>query len=282
MRIFQTLQPRNSTPTSGMSVGDDERDDRPDRRPDAVPGEEALHAPMLADRLHGRPPVGYASPGCSARLGADGDGPLLGAAHDADLERPLDAPRARRRGRRASRIVPPAGRTMRSPASMPAAAAGLPSSTPRTRTPSRSGRPTERRSRRATWLRRDGHAQPRRVAATRRGRARRPGCERGVGRDREVEALADPVRVEADELARAVDQRAAGRTRARAAPCARRCPSIRRPPGPRNARATAETSPNVTRGAAADRGRDAEHRRRRRRARRRRPSRSAWRRSCRP
>ena len=141
---------------------------------------------------------------------------------------------------------------------MPAASAGLPSSTPRTRTPSRSGRPTDRRSRRATC---DGAmATPSRARVGRLAAAQRvdPRAQRGVGRQGEVEALADPVGVEADEPAVRVDERAARRTRAPAARCARRCRRCAGRPGPRNARATAETRPNVTRRPAAVRGRGAE------------------------
>ena len=96
---------------------------------------------------------------------------------------------------------------------MPAAAAGVPSSTPRTRTPSRSGSPTERRSRRATWV--GAMATPRRRATgdSPRPSAVDPGAQGGVGRQRQVEALADAVRVEADQPAGGVDERAARRAR---------------------------------------------------------------------
>ena len=96
---------------------------------------------------------------------------------------------------------------------MPARAAGLPSSTPRTSRPSRSGSPTDRRRRRATCDGRD--ATPSRGRARRLAAAERVDAlaQRGVGRQGEVEALADPVRVEPDEPSLGVEQRAAGRAR---------------------------------------------------------------------
>ena len=94
---------------------------------------------------------------------------------------------------------------------MPAASAGEPSSTPRTSTPSSSGRPTDRRSRRATCA---GA-----TAIPSRGRSRRlaaperldPRPERGVRRQGEVEPLAHPVGVEPDQRAVRVQQRRSGR-----------------------------------------------------------------------
>ena len=168
---------------------------------------------------------------------ADRDGPLVGAADDLDLERDLE--RRERRlevvgiGDRPCRRPRRSGRRPR----IPAAAAGLPSSTPRTRTPSRSGSPTDRRRRRADVRRRHGdtEARPRRRLAA----AERvdPVAQRRVGRQGEVEALADPVRVEADEPARRVEQRPArraGRERRGVLDAAARSAGR---PGPRNARA---------------------------------------------
>ena len=74
------------------------------------------------------------------------------------------------------------------------------------------------------------------------------GLERGVGRQREVEALAHPVRVEPDERAIGVEERGPGR------PGRERRRVLERagdpaPAGPRNARSTDETKPNETRAA---------------------------------
>ena len=63
-----------------------------------------------------------------------------------------------------SPMARPATSKMRSPSTIPARAAGLSSSTPRTSRPSCSGRPTERRSRSATWA--GAMATPRRGRST--------------------------------------------------------------------------------------------------------------------
>ena len=179
------------------------------------------------------------------RAAADLDGPLVGAADELDLERQLE------RVERREQVVgaddrPAAGLDDQVAGLDPGAAARLPSSTPRTRTPSRSGRPTDRRIRRATC---DGAtATPSRA---RFGDSPRPSASirarsAVVGRERQVEALADPVRVEADQPAVGIDQRAAGRAgrEGRGVLDAAGDPPAA---GPRNARATAETRPNVTR-----------------------------------
>ena len=106
----------------------------------------------------------------------------------------------------------PAAATIRSPRSIPAASAGLPSSTPRTSRPSRSGRPTERRSLRATWggamampSRGRRGASPRPSASTRRRSAASAG-------QRQDQAAVHAHGVDADQPAVGVDQRAAGRS----------------------------------------------------------------------
>ena len=110
----------------------------------------------------------------------------------------------------ASVTAVPAISTIRSPSRIPARAAGLPSSTPRTRTPSRSGSPTDRRRWRAT--RAGATAIPSRGRSTDSPRAE---CldslsECAVRRKREVEALAEPVRVQSDQAAVGVEKGPAG------------------------------------------------------------------------
>ena len=103
------------------------------------------------------------------------------------------------------------------------------------------------------------------MATPSRGRSRRlataervdPAAQGGVGRQGEVEPLADPVRVQADERPSPSTSAPPDEPGASGAVCST-LPAIRRPPGPRNARRHAETRPNVTRDAAADGGRGAE------------------------
>ena len=209
-------------PDERDGVGDDEGDDRPDRRGRSrYQARRRSIAEMLPDRflaLHppevpGRPgPMRRRAfvlrralrPSRSAPRRRAPASPRYGA---------VDGRRGRRTGRRASATALPPAATMRSPASIPAASAGLPSSTPRTRTPSRSGRPTERRSRRATC---DGAiATPSRGSLGRLapGQGIDPLTQRRIGRQGEVEPLADPVRVETDEPAGRIDERPARRSR---------------------------------------------------------------------
>ena len=128
---------------------------------------------------------------------------------------------------------------------MPARAAGEPSSTACTSSPSRSGRPTDRRRRRATWG--GATAIPRRG---RRGTSPRPSAvepvaQRVVGGQREVEAVTHPVGVDPHQPA--VRRRPPVRptTPGREGRCARWRPSTRRPPGPRNGTSRAETKPTL-------------------------------------
>ena len=113
--------------------------------------------------------------------------------------------------------------------------------------PSRSGRPTDRRSRRATWF--GAIATPRRGRSTdspRPSASTRAWSAASAGKC-QVEALADPVRVQADQLAPR-RRRARRRTSpgASGAVCSM-LPAIRRPPGPRNDARPDDTKPNVTR-----------------------------------
>ena len=197
---------RTATPMSGMAFATISATTAPTDEPDAIPGEQPLHAPMLAARTV--PPM-HASPGVRPALAT------LTVFSSAPRTIPSSngAPPPRARPEQVVGVGDsglPAD-TIRSPASMPAAGRALPSSTPRTSTPSRSGRPTERRSRRATWF--GAIATP--SADARRGLAATeridPGLERGISRKREVEALTDPVGVEPDQPSRPVDERSTGR-----------------------------------------------------------------------
>ena len=173
----------------------------------------------------------------------------------------------------------PAAPTSRSPRSSPARPAGLSSTTPRTSRPSRSGRPTAARMRRA--------ARGGAIATPSRGRLRAgaggerlgAAAHRGVGGQREDQAALDPDRVEAEQPALGVDQRAARRAarqrrgvldRAADAPPAR--PAERAPGRGDEAEGGAQPAP----AGVGER----EHRRRRSRSRRRaraptRPARSS-------
>ena len=131
------------------------------------------------------------------------------------------APRGARPRRRSSGRRPrPAGRPRRSP--RPRRATPPPRPGPGRRPAP--GRPTDRRSRRATCAGATAMPRVRALVALAAGQRIDPRLQRLVGRQREVEALADAVRVEAEERAVGVDQRAAGRARARAARCARPSP----------------------------------------------------------
>ncbi len=164
---------------------------------------------------------------------------------------------------------------------MPAPAAGLPSSTPRTSRPSRSGRPTARRMRRAT--RGGATATPSRggcgcLAAAKPRRALLDG--RG-GRHREDQAAVEAHGVQPEQASLGVDERTARRAARKRGGVLDRS-AIRRPRGPRKLRPSDETKPSVTRrprppglASASTGGADA---RRARRA----PRRSAGRRRCRP
>ena len=140
----------------------------------------------------------------------------------------------------------PATSTIRSPSTMPAFAARLSSSTPRTSRPV-TLRQADRPAHPARDVRRrhgDAESRPARRLAAAEGVD--PLAQGGVGRQRQVEAFADPVGVQADQPAGRVEERAAGRAGASGAVCST-LPAMRRPPGPRNARSTDETKPNVTR-----------------------------------
>ena len=107
----------------------------------------------------------------TSRRRGDGHGPLPRHHARSRARTAARARQARRAGRRrrrsAGRRPRRSGRRPRRRPRRPA----LPSSTPRTRMPSRSGSPTERRSRRATWFGRDRDAQARalrRLAPTQR------------------------------------------------------------------------------------------------------------------
>ena len=76
-------------------------------------------------------------------------------------------------------------------------------------------------------------------------------AQRGVGGTGEVEPLADPVRVEGEEPARAVDERARRTNPEASGAVCSRLPPIRLPPGPRNVCSMADTVPAVTRAAPA-------------------------------
>ncbi len=118
---------------------------------------------------------------------------------------------------------------------------------PRTRMPSRSGSPTDRRSRRATWF--GAMATPSRRRSARLAATQRvdPRAERGIGRKREVEALRRSGSCSGRESARAVDERPRPTSPGAIGAVCSTLPAIRRPPGPRKERDTEDTSPNVTR-----------------------------------
>ena len=182
---------------------------------------------------------------CSSRRGSDGHAALLGAADQLDLVGAVD----RREG---GEQVVTIGDGL---------AGGLDDEVARL-DPGRLGRAAllDATDQDAVTLRQaDGSAQP--PGDMRRGdRDAEPGprgrlaegqridalAQGRVGREGEIEPLADPVGVEADEPARRVDEGPTGRARGERGVCST-LPSMRRPPGPRNARAFADTSPKVTR-----------------------------------
>ena len=103
-------------------VRDDQRDDRADRGAEAVPGEDPVHARMLAVR--GAQPEqvagGHASPGVRSVLGSgDLQGLLVGAPHDHQVVRGLERARARPGDRPRRRSARPPADTIRSPTSTP-------------------------------------------------------------------------------------------------------------------------------------------------------------------
>ena len=153
---------------------------------------------------------GQASP-VAVVAATDLDGPLVGAAHELDLERELE------RGERREQVV---GVGDRLPAGLDDQVAGLDPGRRREAAvldatdedavtlgqPDRSAHPP----RDMRW--RDGHAEARAGRRLAAAQGVDPGAQLGVGRQGQVEALADPVGVEADERPVGVEQRAAGRT----------------------------------------------------------------------
>ena len=147
---------------------------------------------------------------------------LLGAAHDRQRELAA-ARRPVERARRARRRRPPARRPPRRSgrrARCRRRSAGLPSSTARTSTPSRSGSPTARAQAPRHPRRRDGDAEPRAARAPRRAQPLDALAQRGAGTARirppSMRTALSPSRPPVG-----VDERAARRSRAGAARCAR-------------------------------------------------------------
>src|SRR6185436_5867141 len=138
-------------PDERDEVRDDERHDSPDRGAEAIPGDDPIHAGMLTARRPavatpevspGRRRRSYASPGVRCCLAPETVTVFSSAPRTMTTSNgSFSVPRASCRSSASAMARPPAD-TIRSPTAMPAAAAALPSSTPRTRMPSRSGRPT--------------------------------------------------------------------------------------------------------------------------------------------
>ena len=124
--------------------------------------------------------------------------PFAGAAHDVQLDA-AGAPRRERVEQVVEVPYRPAAAAIRSPCARPARAAGLPAATSRTSRPSVSGRPTARRSRLATW-RGDFDAKPQRCRGLAAGERIDPAVQRLVGGYGQVEALAEAVGVDAEQL----------------------------------------------------------------------------------